>query len=427
MLNRKPGKTRNKVLKLNLRTITNDANSNNKKEEEKMITEDTNPIHIDPNVIIVNYGDQSQLSPSTQPNLQSNKRQNSPDTEVSNKRYLLDNSTLLSANRYYLPDQINNEPTPDITQDNQNKIKIPPIYLHNATDYQRVIADISQTVKEDFSTNYRGKFLRVNLTNINDYRNLTKFYTENQIKFHTFKNPDDDKIEVIIRNLPTSISEQEIEEQLRDKKFQVIKVTRMRNKEKKPLPLAVIQLPKNGNVPDIYNVTKLCYCIVTVEPRHKTNKIPQCYRCQRFGHTKNYCQLDPRCVKCTGNHLFSECPKQPKEKPQCVNCGENHPANYRGCSYLTKTLEKLNQRSKNSNTVPQTRTESSQPQQPKKAWFTKPNLPEPTENATNPSNDTNNTLNSFVQTIVTLITPYWNTIKNFVMSIISNLFNNEHK
>lgn len=62
----------------------------------------------------------------------------------------------------------------------------------------------------------------------------------------------------------------------------------------------------------------------------------QCFRCQRYGHISRYCQLAPRCVKCSLNHPKGECAKTSEEKVKCVNCSLEHPANYRGCSESKK-------------------------------------------------------------------------------------------
>jgi hypothetical protein len=75
-------------------------------------------------------------------------------------------------------------------------------------------------------------------------------------------------------------------------------------------------------------------------PKHKSTirsplvkrEIPQSKRCQRFGHKKNFCRYNPRCVKCAAEHLTEECQRKTKDSNvKCVNCSDQHPANYRGC------------------------------------------------------------------------------------------------
>lgn len=38
------------------------------------------------------------------------------------------------------------------------------------------------------------------------------------------------------------------------------------------------------------------YCKFKIEEPHSRKDLPQCHRCQGYGHTKTYCNRDPRCV-----------------------------------------------------------------------------------------------------------------------------------
>ena len=83
---------------------------------------------------------------------------------------------------------------------------------------------------------------------------------------------------------------------------------------------------------DIYQIETLNYTKVRFEPPRPKRNIPQCGKCQRYGHTQAYCYHSPRCVKCAGNHSTKLCPhKEKSEHVKCVLCNSNHPANYKGC------------------------------------------------------------------------------------------------
>lgn len=263
------------------------------------------------------------------------------DNEVL-KRYMLNPEELISQNRYYLPTELeqkandNKESQPGTSHNaTPRKIKIPPIFLHEADKikYKEVVADINKLVTGSFTTSYNSNILRINVSEEEDYKQLTKFYTINNLKYHTFQNPSDKPLSVVIKNVPLCLSTEEIKNELKD--FPIIKITRLINKDKKPLPICAVDLTSNDDAKEIFKVNELYYTIVKVETRRKTS-VQQCFRCQNFGHTRNYCHLSPRCVKCTDNHLTSECQKRQNDPPICANCGEHHPANFRGCSsYLT--------------------------------------------------------------------------------------------
>lgn len=102
-----------------------------------------------------------------------------------------------------------------------------------------------------------------------------------------------------------------------------------------------IDLETKDNNKDIYNIKQVMHSIVEFEAPHVKRIIPQCSRCQKYNHTKNFCNKQPCCVKCAEPHYTKECPRKTRDSNvKCANCGENHPANYRGCE-VHKQLQKL--------------------------------------------------------------------------------------
>jgi hypothetical protein len=92
----------------------------------------------------------------------------------------------------------------------------------------------------------------------------------------------------------------------------------------------------------------------------------QCRKCQMWGHGSSNCHLSPKCVKCAGDHSTIECPaskrgeKVPAEKLKCVNCDQQHSANFGGCDrrkqyLLTRPMKKPSS----------SRRQRNQPTQPK--------------------------------------------------------------
>lgn len=260
----------------------------------------------------------------------------SPAGDEPNKRYLFEPDTLITNNKYYLLNENNTSTQEDShtseTKNEPKKLKVPPIFLHGPVKYQEVIKDIEKLTQGKFTTACAGNTIKINLQDPDDYRLLTAFYDEHHINYHTFRNPHEANLSVVIRNVPISIENEEIKQEL-SKSFHVVSVTRLYNKEKVPIPICAVILKPTENSKEIFKITHLFHCIVAVEPRRKSSDIPQCHRCQNYGHTKNYCKLPPRCVKCLGAHLTTECKKDRTDKPQCVHCGEQHPANYKGCQH----------------------------------------------------------------------------------------------
>lgn len=84
----------------------------------------------------------------------------------------------------------------------------------------------------------------------------------------------------------------------------------------------------------IFDIENIYYTKVVIEEPRKKKHIPQCVRCQQYGHTRSYCNYAPRCVRCGLAHESSTCIKTRDTPAKCANCKGEHPANYRGCQTL---------------------------------------------------------------------------------------------
>lgn len=102
------------------------------------------------------------------------------------------------------------------------------------------------------------------------------------------------------------------------------------------LPLHQLEFEPAEDIEKVYAIKGILHQIIKIEPlKNTSDTVPQCKRCLAFGHTINYCEKNPKCVKCAGKHLTTEC-QLPKRiiNPRCANCGAiGHPASYRGCPF----------------------------------------------------------------------------------------------
>ncbi|XP_077265724.1 uncharacterized protein LOC143899358 isoform X2 [Temnothorax americanus] len=65
-------------------------------------------------------------------------------------------------------------------------------------------------------------------------------------------------------------------------------------------------------------------------------QVRQCYNCFRYGHTKNACKSETKCIIC-GDKAHGQCTKPVK----CCNCDGSHRSTFRGCSIFAKN-KKIN-------------------------------------------------------------------------------------
>jgi len=189
------------------------------------------------------------------------------------------------------------------TQINTNE-KIPPVFVINNSDYIKLREDISPLLHNNFTATNKNNKIKINVETVDDFRTITKLFEEKKYEYFTYRLKSEKDISAVIRNLPMSITESEIFNELENLKYPIISVTKLKDKNKLPLPLTAIQLTRTEESNKIFELKRFLNCIISIEPRRKSNAPPQCTNCQRYGHINKSCKLNPRCVKCDGNHHY---------------------------------------------------------------------------------------------------------------------------
>lgn len=169
---------------------------------------------------------------------------------------------------------------------------------------------------------------------LQSHRLIQKILLEQNIQFVISKLPDERTLKDVLKGVPTDISTDEIQCELESLNFDVKLVKRF-GPVNKPMPICLIIIGSSLTFKHIYEITDLFYVKVSVETYKKSGP-SQCFACQRTGHGSSNCTHPLRCVKCSGEHKSSQCPKTIDQDPTCCNCGGKHTANYRGCSYLAQ-------------------------------------------------------------------------------------------
>lgn len=244
------------------------------------------------------------------------------------------------------PEKKGTSPKPKPNPGVVKKHRPPPVILSNIEDYTE-INQVLQTKKLNFKANLmNNKQLKINVDTEQEYRDLTKVMNNAKLEWHTYENKQTRPIRVMARNLHPSCKPEDIKNELINRGFKILDVA---NKIKKstvngreiitPLPLFMLTFQNSEDIKKIYDIQYLCQLRVKIEALRNNKLIPQCKRCQRYGHTQRFCRREANCVKCAGCHLTAECSKLKNIAPRCFNCGEAHPANYRGC-LVAKELQK---------------------------------------------------------------------------------------
>ncbi len=177
-----------------------------------------------------------------------------------------------------------------------------------------------------------------------------------KVEYYCYKLKQERNYCFIIRGLHPTIELEKIKNALFQQGYIVKNIINIRRKVKTndgkcycQLPLHRVEITSTDKNKEVFDIKHLLYTKVKIEEPRKTMEIPQCTRCQQYGHTKNFCARAPKCVKCAGNHLTKDCKKSIDTEPVCANCGGEHPANYKGCPVYKKRQEAMHPKKKNIN------------------------------------------------------------------------------
>lgn len=218
----------------------------------------------------------------------------------------------------------------------------PPIIVDGVAEYKQLYENVSSLSDKEFTIKLmNNKSFKINVSDGHDYAKVTKNFNAKGFQWHSYEDKETRPIRVMAKNLHHSCDAKDIVEWLQNKNFKAIDaVNKLKWKTKEPTDMFMLTFEASEDVKKIYEIQHIMGSKVIIEPIRRPKVIPQCKKCQAYGHTQRFCAKEPRCVKCAGKHLTAECEKAPTAKPKCVHCGDEHPANYRGC-IVAKELQKL--------------------------------------------------------------------------------------
>ena len=217
----------------------------------------------------------------------------------------------------------------------------PPLVIEKKCISSRLLMQIKATQKSEFNSTYNAQGLRVQCRTMEDYNALLYYLAANKLQYYTYQMNSHQHVKTIIRGLPPNFTEEEILVELQNLKFPAVSVRQFKRSQvdplselpyKTPLPIWLITLHNESGIKEkIKQLTGMFNLKIKVEDYEGSSTPMQCFRCQRFGHKAQGCNLQPKCVKCAGSHHTRECTKDPISPATCSNCEGTHPANYRQC------------------------------------------------------------------------------------------------
>lgn len=212
----------------------------------------------------------------------------------------------------------------------------PPIIVQDKGVWSDLSAELSRKKIHFLHATCIAAGIQIKVQNSDYHRKLTNYLSERKLQYYTYTLEEERLLRVVIRRVPKEIAVSDVAASLREQNYPIRDAFRMHHQyTKRPFDMVLVTLDRTRQGKDIFSLKTVCGLSgVSVETPRKSHYPSQCHNCQNYGHSARNCHLNPRCVKCTGDHATKDCTRMmdSAEPPSCVRCGKTgHPANYRGC------------------------------------------------------------------------------------------------
>ncbi|GAB0086613.1 uncharacterized protein DMENIID0001_007100 [Sergentomyia squamirostris] len=225
-----------------------------------------------------------------------------------------------------------------------NEPKPPPIFVHGVEEIKPLLDLLEDLIPGSYTLKtLHNNQVKIQVGSSDNYRVVYKELLDKKTELHSYQFKKDKTFRIVLKNIHHSTDLADIKTEFLKHGHTVKHITNMKHHTtKSPLPMFFVDLLPNSNNKEVYNIKLFLHSVVEIQPPKLKREIVQCTNCQRFGHTKSFCNRQPRCVKCDSYHSTKECERKTKDhNVKCTNCGENHPANYRGCRVHKELQQKL--------------------------------------------------------------------------------------
>ncbi|GFW42970.1 probable RNA-directed DNA polymerase from transposon X-element [Trichonephila clavipes] len=275
----------------------------------------------------------------------------------------------------------------------RNGRRIAPIVIDSQSNATELLDQLGKFCDTPLEGRFENGKLRVFPASAEEHRLIQKYISDKKLRSHTFEMAHNKQLKVVLRGLPTDFNQEELMTELHTFGFQPNHISLLRNRKTNTnMPLFLVTLPKSPESRGIFNIKTIGFFRVAVEPLNKSTMPPQCYRCQEFFHHSRFCARAPKCLKCSGGHLTSDCTKSAKAPAKCANCSGPHPANFSGCP--RNPINTKTNKSKSTKNVWQERAAA---RKENKKQPTTPSFAEVVKKGTNNSLDAKEVMNQMAQ------------------------------
>ena len=186
-------------------------------------------------------------------------------------------------------------PTPQ-----EKKPRIPPIVVYSLfNNHTTTLQQVNEKLTTPVEVKTKADRLLLYTKSTTDYSTLLSEIKSANVAYHTYPLPETTQPRLVLKGIPPNVSETEILTELNKLNVQVIWVTQITKIDKvtrnilTKYPIFVITFAPGTDVHNIIHINKLCHCFVKWEKFKNSRPVKQCFNCQSFGHSSNYCGRPP--------------------------------------------------------------------------------------------------------------------------------------
>lgn len=225
---------------------------------------------------------------------------------------------------------------------NEKVYRPPPILIQGELASNTVQSlKNSDLAQDDFTVSISKGLHSIMTTTQTVFEKVKTILKNKQIQFYTFTPKGVKPKSIILKGISEDFSAEQVELDLKSKNIPAVEILKVLELKYKRDNVAkqhlIVQISQKSSMKELFKI-KSVLSLRTRWERLRRNRILQCMKCQRVGHTAANCEMNFRCLKCGESHNPGECPlnwETTRNNFKCANCGKTgHPANYAGCPFL---------------------------------------------------------------------------------------------
>jgi hypothetical protein len=240
---------------------------------------------------------------------QSTKRKRGPHSNTD--RTTASSSSFISPNQFAVlsdsetkTEELNYHPQPSDRQP-----RIPPIVIYSfLTNHSSTLQKVNNKLSAPVEVKTKLNRLLLYTKTTQDYSTVLSEIQAAKLEYHTYPLPDTLHTRLVLKGIPPNVPEEDICEVLvaldiqRVKIYQITKTDKTTREVLTRYPVFVVTFSPGTDVRKVLQISKLCHCIIRWEKYKNSRPVQQCYNCQAFRHSSNFCGKSSKCVRCDQPH-----------------------------------------------------------------------------------------------------------------------------